>query len=131
MARQSQKGKERAAQLSRVKSALLKRANYRCELCGNRDERLDLHHVFGRSGLGAWNDALECVACLCRPCLVGVTNAATPLQHLWVTELQNAASERLMWRVEDEGLDGGTGLIDPSNRARELVARLNAAGIEP
>ena len=67
MRRQSPKGKEREAELRRVRPAVEKRAGYVCESCGKRDTH-NLHHVMRRLPLGKSSDNLALLVVICDDC---------------------------------------------------------------
>jgi 5-methylcytosine-specific restriction endonuclease McrA len=123
----SDKGRVRDRQLARTKLAILARSGYRCELCGKRDVRLDLHHVCGRSGMGRWNHSPWLCAAVCRPEHRSVNNPQAPADFVLVRRLRTAAAQRIVSHTGYQSADWD----DPLALIRRVVEWADQQGIEP
>jgi hypothetical protein len=135
---------EREAARHRISLDLHKRAEYRCEGCGIRDQdasHLDWHHLGGSRGtglgLGDWADSLELAALLChddpRNGHVGChTIAHNDPKGALRYRLLREAGERLRLRAGNHcTAESLRAEIDPADAIRMLVRRLEETGVDP
>jgi hypothetical protein len=118
--------------LRKTKQAILRRAAGRCEVGGEpfRDNRIDHHHVMGRSWLGLpWSDSAEAGAAVCRAHHDHCQNNPLSAEQ---RALEALVVERLEKRVMAEG-----GQLSPlrlstsRGEAARLVGELERLGVEP
>lgn len=129
----SDKARARDARLSKVKFKLLKRAQGKCEIsCGESldGQRIDHHHVFGRSWLGEeWADSVEAGAVGCRDCHDHCTNNPT-------CQAQQFLEAQAYTRLHDRLIAEGGTLPDCRNMtvrraALVVVTELERMGVQP
>jgi hypothetical protein len=61
---------------------VLERANFECELCGDGDSTLNVHHGYYRKGNKPWEYRDESFHCLCEDCHSGVTETVAYMKEL-------------------------------------------------
>lgn len=114
--------------------AVLRRADYRCEMCRERTE-VFWAHLAGRPGSGAtlgdWANSEALTAALCRGCHDGSDGRrpTSAIDQGRISDLLNAGAERL-----SDLLPAGTLLHvhkSPLEAVRQMVRDLEAAGVEP
>jgi hypothetical protein len=116
--------------------AILRRANYRCEMCQAR-EQLFWCHIFGRPGsglcLGPWANAEALTAALCARChdVLDRRGPSTVDDRERVRLLLFTAMGRLVEHLPRGQEAPWVSGEDVVSAIREIVRRLEALGITP